>query len=210
VIKIWEAMAYLHEERAKRQGVTAETIGFARGAGMDPRDVAWLEAFTLRESYLLIFRCPKLEARAWYTVLKPKIAAVKAKTGSSGAVVDEKGRLFVSDYDMMSAYRLDDSSRPTKLRVTGTDPAKDRSPFSPTAADLVRRLNKGLIARIQHGAQDDWNSPKNRGVDLKEDRFAVFERGLAQLLRDGHEARAFYANRGLTWPYDDRGSFLLG
>ena len=207
---IGEIQAHRREQLALRQGATSEDLRASRETGFDSCDVVQLRLLTLEIPCLLVFRCPKLASRWLHGVAPAKtwwLSKKGYKSGPSGGVVDGAGRVHVSDYDLMCVYRVDPSGRdkPSKLMASGVDAANPRSPLSREASELFRLVNRRLATKLQHGAQDDWASADNPGVDLAADRFAAVLRGVFRPLRNGHDAQAFYAEQGLDWPYDRAG-----
>ena len=93
-----------------------------------------------------------------------------------------------------------------KIFVTAMRRGAKRGAFSPEATETVRSLNKGLVSRLQHGAQDDWANAGNRGV-TGDDRFLAFECGQAWYMGSAQACAAFYRARGLRWPYDASGRY---
>jgi hypothetical protein len=206
---IGEIQAHRREQLARRQGATSTDLEASRETGFDSCDVVQLRLLTLELPCLLVFRCPKLASRWLHGVAPAKtwrLSDLELKSGPSGGLVHE-GRVYVSDYDLMCVYRVDPSGRdkPTKVMASGIDASNPRSPLSREASELFRLVNRRLVTKLQHGAQDDWASPDNPGVDLAAGRFAAVWRGVFRPLRNGHDARAFYAEHGLDWPYDHAG-----
>jgi hypothetical protein len=68
-------------------------------------------------------------------------------------------------------------------------------------------LNRKLINKIQHGAQDDWKSEQNRGVKMNEDRYVAVMMGEIRPLGDGHSTSMFYKQYELHWPYNNLGKY---
>jgi len=206
---IAESQIHRREQLAVRQGANTGDLLASRATGFDACDVLQLRLLTHEIPVLLVFRCPKLAARGLHGIAPAKTARVKEKTGESGGVVDKHGRIYVSDYDLMCVYRLDTAGwgRPTKLMASGIDPSKPRSPLSREASDLFRRINRRLVTKLQHGAQDDWASPANPGIDLIGSRFAAVQLGQFLPLGDGNQTKVFYASIGLDWPYAGDGSY---
>ena len=201
-----EELEYQHEQAARRLGVPDSDIKFSRLSGIDARDVKVFRELT-HQGFLIVVRCPKVAARAWHGHFPPKNIGVKAKTGASGVVVTDKGKLYVSDYDLMSAWKIVGSSF-TKIFMSAPAGAA-RGRWGPEARDFVLRLNQRLVSRIQHGCQDDYHSPNNPGVKA-EDHFAAFERGQSHHLVNPDECARYYRLRRLTWPYNPAGRYLSG
>jgi hypothetical protein len=206
---IAESQIHRREQLALRQGASTGDLLASRATGFDACDVFQLRLLSHELPVLLVFRCPKLAARGLHGIAPAKTARLKQKTGESGGLFDEHGRLYVSDYDLMCVYRLDPAGRgkPAKLMASGIDPARPRSPLSREASDLFRRINRRLVTKLQHGAQDDWASPYNPGVDLTGSRFAAVWLGQFVPLGDGHQTKVFYTVNGLDWPYAADGSY---
>jgi hypothetical protein len=82
-----------------------------------------------------------------------------------------------------------------------------RGRWNQEAQMLAVQLNRRLVSRIQHGCQDDFNSPKNPGVKPG-DHFAAFRLGQAMHLANASLCAHYYAQFGLPWPYDATGYFI--
>jgi len=109
IYNIQEAMEWKQEQEALRRKLPGRPnplwdITFSRRTAIGAMDVLTFREFS-RKGILLIVRCPKLTARGWHGILPPKPLSVKTKTGESGVVVTSNGRMFVSDYDLMSIWR---------------------------------------------------------------------------------------------------------
>lgn len=208
--------AELMEAEAVQKGATVADIEISRMTGFHPLDIKALRQFTTEYKYLMIFRCPKVEARAFIGLLPAKMMVVKDKTNDLGLVSTLKSRgettvdqWFVSDYDLMSVYSITpNGSKIDKIFFSGTDLRNPRSGFSIQARDICLQLNRRLINKIQHGAQDDWNSQQNRGVKMSEDRYVVAMLGELRPLGDGYATHSFYNQYQLDWPYDDLGRYI--
>ena len=219
MITLGEMMAHARDVEARRSGVSEADIALARQAGMLPADVAALRAFTAgAPGWCVVVRCPKEAAYAWQGLFAAKIGAVSKKSGDSGVVSIQKLRrtatgapifrdgepmidatVYVSDYDMMGVWQHWRGEW-QRMRITATDGAK-RGSYGAEAAEMLRRLNRTLTTKIQHGCQDDWASSDNRGVK-DDDAFAGFRLGEIEFLRGAAACRSFYAKHGLgTFPY---------
>lgn len=199
-VSIGERLADQRESAAARAGATAEDIRIARLTGFDPQDVMTIRTLCAARAVLLVFRCPNLAARSLHGLLPAKIAAISAKTGSSGAVQAENGLLMVSDYDIMGCWRLEGAGF-RRIPITAIAPGAKYGAWSPEARDLVRALNRQLLTKIQHGAQDDWtDAEKNRGVK-PDDGFLAFRLGVAQPISGAAALEGFYRHNRLSWPY---------
>ncbi len=229
---IAEMMADKLTRQAQQAGVSEEDIELAREAGMHPIDWATIREFSADSpGYAFVVRCPKPESYALQGVFPPKRGHIVKKTGDSGAVVVNKLRrapggaplfrdgkpivdtsIHVSDYDLMGIW-VRELGAWRRIRVAAADGAK-RGAYGQEAALLLRRLNKLLIAPIQHGCQDDWDNPCNPGVKTGEtsgqlpDRFAVFWDGSADIKDDPRSCALFYAEElHAPWPYRADGTF---
>jgi len=191
------------EDEWRRAGVLEQDISFSRLCGIDATDVRTFRDFSLGQ-FLIIVRNPKVTARAWHGVVPPKNIATKDKTGSSGVVITEAGRVFVSDYDLMSFWRTG-VSPPAKVIISAADGAA-RGKWSDEAVKLVVQLNGRLVSKIQHGCQDDYHSRNNPGVKPT-DHFSAFQRGLAAHLPSPSACADFYTKQGIAWPYDVSGKY---
>jgi hypothetical protein len=201
---IQELVEFNREEEWRRAGVLEGDIRFSALSGIDGRDVRAFRETTLREKLLIVVRCPKVTARPWHGLLDPKPLTTKQKTGTSGVVVTPRGRMYVSDYDLMCVWRRGDNGY-AKVSITSTT-ANIRGPFSDEAKEVVHKLNEQLVSRIQHGCQDDLKSPKNPGIK-PDDHFAAFTVGAAEHLASPSECVLFYARYGFPWLYDASGKY---
>lgn len=200
---IQEHLEYKREEEWRREGVPEADIEFSRLSGMDAGDVLAFREFTTR-GLLIVVRCPKVTARAHHGVFRPKRWATKQKTGSSGLAVTET-KIFVSDYDLMSVWQS--GLKGYEKVFVSAEGGAPHGRWIPQARRLIRELNTHLVSRIQHGCQDDYDSPKNPGVKAG-DHFAVFQAGSAEHLPDYLACSRYYNKFGLAWPYDDSGKYL--
>lgn len=208
-VSIQQIMEHARETEARRKGVSEADIRDSRICGMDARDIANLRAFTNAANLLVVFRCPKQTARAWHGLLPAKswkASKEGVKSGPSGTAVGGDGRIYVSDYDMMSVWRASGTGGFDKIFMSGIDAKNPRSRFTVEATALLRRMNKLLVTKVQHGAQDDWHSPGNRGVK-EDDCFAVFITGAFAFMPNPATMKQFYETHGLHWPYDGNGRF---
>jgi hypothetical protein len=200
---IQESAEYQRESQRRREGVPDALIVLSRHSGMDAADLQVFEAMS-RSGWLIVVRCPKPDARAWHGVFGPKTGATSAKSGSSGLVVTA-GRIMVSDYDLMSVWRRSGAGW-DKLFIAPEGGAK-RGPLTPQAHAFMVEANIRLRSRLQHGCQDDFHSPLNRGVQAA-DNFAAFSSGQSVLMRGPSACEAFYRSNRLAWPYDVAGRFV--
>jgi hypothetical protein len=208
----------------RAEGVPQRYIDLSRQNGMDAADIRAIAEFSRFPPMIIVVRCPKANTRALHRVLRrPKPLAVKLKSGSDGVArvrvmrpaasgeTPLTEREYTSDYDLMSVWRIEDERHPERLRIAPVDkpvPATADEPwrgrFSVEAATFVRALNRILVARIQHGCQDDMRSIFNPGVS-SEDHFTAFSQGAAQYLRDRDACAAFYRMHRLDWLYGPAG-----
>lgn len=200
-----EQMEYRRENEWRRAGVSEMDIAFSRLSGIDARDVQTFREISSQHGLLIVVRCPKVAARAWHGLVPPKPWAMKQKTGTSGLAVGESGEIRVSDYDLMSIWRKGANGF-EKLFMSAAGGAP-RGRWTQEAQVLAVELNRRLVSRIQHGCQDDFESPKNPGVKSS-DHFAAFRLGQAVHLADPSSCARYYAQAGLHWPYDADGHFV--
>jgi hypothetical protein len=199
-VGIGEILAHQREQAARAEGASAEDVRIARATGFDPQDVMTLRRVTGAQNVLLFFRCPNLAARSLHGLLPAKTAVTEVKSGPSGAVQGAQGQLMVSDYDIMSCWRLDGAGF-RKIAITATTPGAKYGAWLPEARELIRALNRHLLTRIQHGAQDDWlDSSRNRGVKPG-DAYLAFRLGVAEPLYGPEALQRAYHRDGLFWPY---------
>jgi len=200
---IQEQIEHQREMQWRREGVAERLIVLSRRSGMDAADMAVFESLS-SQGWLIVVRCPKPEARAWHGVFGAKTGATEANTGTSGLVVTPR-RIMVSDYDLMSVWRRSPAGW-DKLFIAPQGGAK-RGPLTPQAGSFMQNANRRLRSPLQHGCQDDWLSPRNRGVKAG-DVFAVFQDGRARLLHEPAACALFYRVHRLAWPYDGAGRFV--
>ncbi len=198
-----EIVEHQRETQWRQAGVSEALISLSRESGMDAGDIGVFQDLSL-QGWLIVLRCPRPEARAWHGVFGPKTGATSAKSGSSGLVVTDR-RIMVSDYDLMSVWRRAAAGW-DKLFIAPAGGAK-RGPLTPQARAFMFDANRRLCSPLQHGCQDDFHSPLNRGVKAG-DTFAAFVAGRAQLLHEPAACAAFYRSHQLAWPYDAVGRFL--
>lgn len=197
--------------RSSTEGDGGSNSAISGCSGIDPNDVRWLRRFSLHGNLLIIIRCPPVSALSWHGKLPPKSYRASKENAKSneqtGIAVDSKGRSYVSDYDLMSNHRATGDGRFTALPATGVNPDK-ASEMSEEATLLLRAVNMGMISRFRHGCQDDWDNANNRGVKA-DDRFAVFNCGIASYMPNPNEMEMFYRRTGLSWPYNRNGHYKL-
>lgn len=202
------ALAQQKAVKALEQGASGSDIDLAIASGFDPRDVHAIRDYSEAKSLLLVFRCPKPSARPWHGEYEPKRGHVAEKSDAQGRAT-KGGRIYVSDYVLMSVWRVSGTIAARgyqKIFVTAMQRGAKRGAFSPEATAIVAKLNRGLVSRLQHGAQDDWANAANRGV-TPDDRFLAFECGAAWYMGSPAACAAFYRARGLRWPYDASGRY---
>jgi hypothetical protein len=221
MITLGEIMNLARDHEARTGGVLEKDIKLGRQAGMLPADVAAIRAFTATQpGFCIVVRCPKAAAYAWQGLLPAKIGAVSKKTGDSGVVSIHKvqrdgngaplfrngepiidAALYVSDYDLMGIWQKWHGAF-QRVRVTAQNGDK-RGSYGTQATEILKRMNRTLVTKIQHGCQDDWVSKDNRGVDPK-DPFAGFWDGESEFLAGSAACRSFYADRKLgVFPYNE-------
>ncbi|MEO7244313.1 MAG: hypothetical protein ABIX12_04105 [Rubrivivax sp.] len=198
---------------AQREEVSDSDIHFSRLSGLAPADVDILSDFTREEGLLLVIRCPKRPARYFQGRAAPKPPEVERKSNpATGLVRLDDGRVYVSDYDLMCVWRDVGRGEYDKVYFSAPDPAHPKL-LSSEARALLDKVNDRLKAPFQHGAQDDFHSPKNPNVQMRTaggnlvDRFLVFDRGAVLYVCNGAELKQFYDRRlgPGAWPYDERG-----
>ncbi|TCH99850.1 hypothetical protein EJV46_04060 [Roseococcus sp. SYP-B2431] len=228
MITLGEIMTLARDHEARAGGVSERDIELGRQAGMLPADVAAIRAFTAsRPGFCIVVRCPKAAAYAWQGMLPAKIGALYKKTGDSGVVSIHKVRrdgngaplfrngepiidsaLYVSDYDLMGIWQKWQGEF-QRVRVTAQNGGK-RGGYGTQATEILKRMNRTLVTKIQHGCQDDWVSKDNRGVD-KDDPFAGFWDGDSEFLAGAAACRGFYATRNLgVFPYNEKTGKFTG
>lgn len=200
---IQDLVEHNREDEWRRLGVAQQDIAFSRLSGIDGRDVQVFREITGR-GFMIVVRCPKSTSRAWHGQAAPKPMSIKDKTGTSGVVV-VRGRWYVSDYDLMSAWRS--SGKGFEKIFMSAEGGAAQGKWSPEAQALAIALNMRLASRIQHGCQDDYHSPSNPGVK-QTDRFAAFRLGAAEYLADPTACARYYAQAALHWPYNLLGKYV--
>ncbi len=190
---------------AKAAGADGLDLRLSEQSGLDARDCLTLRRFTREQGLMIIFRCPKPSARAFPGTLPAKTFATKAKSNAeTGTVTGAKGQLMVSDYDMMSVWRSDGLGW-RKIAVSALEHGAARGPWSETARELVKAMNRFLVSKLQHGCQDDFlNAEKNPGVKMA-DHFLAIRTGDGIYLRTPIECENFYRAHALPWPYRSDG-----
>ena len=201
---IQEAMEVDQEQQALQAGVPQKDIDFSRSSGIDPRDVRIFREYS-RKGVLVIVRCPKKTARAWHGRIPAKPISLKEKSGSSGVAVASTGRMFVSDYDLMSVWRQQGKAW-QKVIISAAHGAA-RGPYPVEGTLVLKDLNRDLVSRIKHGCQDDFCSPQNPGVNAT-DHFAAFYNGLSEHLSNSTACKMFYERLELPWLYGPSGTYL--
>jgi hypothetical protein len=214
----------LAEEEWREEGVPQHFIELSRRNGMDAADIRAIAEFTRFPPMIIVVRCPKVTARSLHRVLRrPKPLVVKTKSDSDGVARvkamftqgdgthTSRDLEYTSDYDLMSVWYSEDPRHPTRLYISPTDkpvPATRGEPwrgkFSPEAAEFVRSMNRVLVARIQHGCQDDMRSIFNPGV-ASNDHFTAFHAGGGKYLADIRACADYYRTHQLAWPYNAGG-----
>ncbi|MBV9834239.1 MAG: hypothetical protein JO055_07540 [Alphaproteobacteria bacterium] len=169
-------------------------------SGMYAPDIEQLMHFA-SSGLLLIFRCPSEYSYAYAKSIqagtaRPKPAGVYQKSNEYGLL----GK-YVSDYDLMCIWRLSSEAGTAAVPLhTDWDGKRALDPHNPAEA-VIGALNRKLLFRIQHGANDSWRDglgrPKYRNIG---DDFVVFIHGSAHLMSQG-ELKQFYRTRGMDWIY---------
>lgn len=214
---------------AQREEAGDEAIHLSRLSGMAPADIEAMADFSRSESLLIIVRCPKRPARYFHGRYDPKPVGVKEKSDwDSGLVVVPNhlsgGRIYVSDYDLMSVWRMVGVGEYTKIPFSEMEPGSNV--LHPEARALKNALNERLLSKLQHGAQDDFVDPKHPDITLAStrgheengkvhspkliDRFMVFDVGSARYFFDGAKLKTFYETHigPHSWPYDANGHHM--
>jgi hypothetical protein len=203
---------------AQREEVSDRDIHLSRLSGMAPADVDVLCDFTREEGLLLIVRCPKRPARYFHGHFDPKPLDVKQKSDRATGLVTlpDSGKVLVSDYDLMCVWRFLGAGNYEKIFFSAPDKTRPKI-LTQEAQALLDKVKPRLKSPFMHGAQDDFDSPKNPDVCLKSggghliDRFMVFNIGQAMYVCNGAELRQLY-NKLLgpkSWPYDSTGKYIL-
>jgi len=209
--------ASFEHDMAQRHEVSDQDIHFSRLSGMSPLDIDVLCDFTREEALLVVIRCPKRPARYFHGKFQPKPAHVKRKSDAATGLATENGITYVSDYDLMSVWRLAGLGHYEKIVFQAVS-EKDPQLFGPEANALMKKLDGRLLSAFQHGAQDDYNSAENPNVAMAStagklvDRFMVFNVGTPTYACNGLELQKIYERllgRDI-WPYDADGSYRYG
>lgn len=206
--------------RDMNEGASQDDIDFSWQSGMDARDIAAIRKFCQEERLLIIFRCPKPPSLVFHGMFPAKNAHTDEKTSEeSGLVTGPSGNIMVSDYDMMCVARHDDTRPRTfvRIRMSAEGQGVKYGRWDPQSAALLRRLNKNLYSRIQHGAQDDYEGhphpdfTEKSGVPPRAAAFRFVMGGVkaeARVLPNRALTKRFYTECGLDWRYDDAGKYL--
>jgi hypothetical protein len=196
---------------ARDEGVSDRDIHLSRLSGMAPADIDVLCDFTREQGLLIVVRCPKRPARYFQGRFDPKPMDVKQKSDpATGLVTLPSGRVLVSDYDLMCVYRYLGGNDYERIPFTGTD-ATHPDILPAEAMALLARINPRLKSPFQHGAQDDYQSPRHPNVRVHQeghampDRFMVFNLGRAEAVPTAADLAEVYRRHGLDWPYDADG-----
>ena len=203
--KIQKAMEWERETEALRAGVPQRDIDLSRRCGVDARDVRVFREFS-GKGFLIVVRCPKTTARAWHGLIRPKPISEKDPTGESGVLVNKKGRMFVSDYDLMSIWCRRGSG--WRKVMTSAAHGASRGPYRAEGQTILKELNGKLVSRIMHGCQDDFCSPQNPGVKMN-DHFVGFSNNVGEYYANPMLCKMFYERKGLVWLYNSAGAYLL-
>lgn len=215
------------ERQLQEAGVPLRDIAFSKRSGMDARDIQVLREYSQRRATLIVLRCPPVTARLWHGTMPAKPQAVKGKSDAHGIATQDytrmsnenikgglekrplvalTGRLFVSDYDLMSVWKQSQGGW-QKIFISASG-GRDRGAYPAEGMNFLREINRSLVSKFQHGCQDDWQSGNNtRGVKGG-DRFAAFARGQSLFLEGPHACETFYRSESLSWVYDKSGSFI--
>jgi hypothetical protein len=208
--------ASFESDQAQRHEVNDSDIHFSRLSGLSPEDIDVLSDFSREEGLLLIIRCPKRPARYFHGKVPPKPLRIKQKSDpATGLVTTPTGDVFVSDYDLMSVWRFLGDRHYEKIFFSALDPSTP-TVLSAEAHSLLDKVNWRLRSPFQHGAQDDYISPKHPNIQLpgdkteRPDRFMAFNLGDRTYICNGIELKTLY-DRTLgeaAWPYDSKGHHL--
>ena len=124
----------------------------------------------------------------------------------------DDGKVYVSDYDLMSVWRFLGAGDYEKIFFSAPDRSRPRI-LPPEAQGLLDKVKPRLKAPFQHGAQDDFHSDKNPNIQMSTvghhlvDRFLVFNLGEPSYVCNGAELKRVY-DRLLgsdAWKYDEQG-----
>ena len=116
------------------------------------------------------------------------------------------GKMLVSDYDLMSIWHGDGAGW-RKVFASAANGAS-RGRYSVEATAIIKKLNRSLVSRIQHGCQDDYCSPHNPGVKMA-DHFAIFCQRVGEYSANPAACKSFYERNRLVWFYGPTGAYLL-
>jgi len=200
-------------DTSQREEVRDADIHLSRLTGIAPADVDILCDFTREEGLLLVIRCPKRPARYFHGRADPKPLEVKQKSDrETGLVHTGEGKVYVSDYDLMSVWRYLGAGDYEKIVFTASD-ARLPKILPSEAQGLLDKVNPRLKSPFQHGAQDDYQSAQHPNIQMRTDgprladRFAVFNLGEASYVCDGASLRSLYERLlgAGSWKYDERG-----
>ncbi len=179
---------------------------------MDPGDVATFRAVCLEARLVIVVRCPGQGTRRFATLGipvsgKPEEDKEGLKVGND-LVQRGNGQLIVGDYDLMSVWTEDGGSF-DRLVFTRDGSGPNARWTNPDAERLFQRLNRDLTIRIEHGANDDWQTTNAKYLEIRAGavignrRFVAFmPSGGYHLLQSPGALKAFYTNTlKANWPY---------
>lgn len=176
-------------------------------SGFHPKDLAVFEMYTAAHPVLLVFRCPNYGAHLFHDMLEPKPSSIEEKSGIGGVGVARVGdidKIFVSDYDLLCCY---ENKAGAARKIFCSELTEGRCDFTSEFGRIFRMLNSRLVAKLQHGCQDDWvyaRPGKHPGV--KRDKcYIAFVRGQPEMLKGMDALHGFYDRHRLVWPYTPDG-----
>lgn len=152
---------------------------------------------------LIVARCPNEFASAYSRAIAD--GHLEAKAATEKRKSDEYGRIgrYVSDYDLMSIYRMFHTR--ARERLDSDWDGKRPLDLSNSAESVIAELNLHLLYKIKHGCNDCWFSyfdgiaiPKNPDIG---EYFAAFENGQGTFFESKRKLRLFYQIMGMQWIY---------
>lgn len=160
---------------------SARAQHFSKLSGFVARDIDTISDFCVGKDLLLISRCPDYNANRYVDEVRSgdfrmKPSHIKKKTGAYG-VLFWGGRGYVSDYDLMCVHKLNRSTGKYEALQMSWD---GRRTMTAVEEDIIGRLNRRLVFKIQHGCNDNfavrWADGSNPMPKVKNigDEFLVF------------------------------------
>ncbi|MFT8246328.1 hypothetical protein [Roseomonas sp. BN140053] len=180
-------------------GIEIQHRRLARMAGMSAKDAKVFSDFCLQRHCLIISRCPNRNSRIYdLRGYAPKPPELKKKSVPSKGILQDRGKIYISDYDLMSVWI--GPARPYRKVFFSEGPDGE---MNSQAREIMDGLNAHLRRKLQHGANDDWRDESGKALNTKIGEYFVAwtPNGFGRFFPSAEMLRAFYADNGLEWPY---------